>query len=462
MHGVLVRGMAIAGLALLLLAAILDWFTVPIDFEVTRAGITRCIHARPWVALPYRLACLVAAALIARGYLTGRRRPGRVVVASASLLGALAYFPSLVMTYDPPVAAQASWLHMQHENLVWAGGDLASNQEYARLSWRDRVYVTDNPRQVSIFKMPFQGSAAWQLGQLQGLTEALGYSNQFCQFVRPGWFAAMAGACFVLLAECIAGGRLHPDRAVLALRAASAAALAGLVVAAVPLTAAIRTLALSRESAVRGDYAAAEVLLRRAARILPALGEDTYYLAQLGLLHWRLDRRDSPPGRFFRANLLERAGRDAQALEIYRDLLSAVPRGGVVHREACRAVLRAGINALNAGRTDHAIALLQAVLAREPCNIKANFTLQLAYLRTSQRGIWSGWWNGWRRPMAASGSRPGGLSSPSPTRTWSSPHSRRGISRRRSSGRTRPRPLERSPVPQAKRHVISPILRRIG
>lgn len=384
MHGALVKGMAVAGLALLLFAAASSWFTVPVDFAMTRAGLTRCIYGQAWASLPYRLACLVAAALIGLGYLSDARRSDRVVVGTACLLVALTFFPCLVMAYDPWVAGQASWLHMQHENLVWAGGDLSSNQEYASLSWRDRVYVVDTPRQVSIFKVPFQGSPGWELGQLQGLTEALGYSDRFCQFVRPGWFAAMAGTCFVLMAECIAGGRPRPDRAALALRTASAAALAGLVVAAIPLAAALRTLDLSQDSAVRGDYAASEAYLRQAARILPALGEDTYYLAQLGLLNWRLDRHHSPSGRFFRANLLEREGKASQALEIYHDLLSAVPTGSIVHREACRAILRAGIDALNAGRTDRALTLLQTVLAQEPCNIKANFTLQLAYLRTAR------------------------------------------------------------------------------
>jgi tetratricopeptide (TPR) repeat protein len=400
MHRAIIRGMAVAGIAMLALAAGIPWFEIPAEIEITPGGAERCVTVKPWIAAPYRLVCLGAAALLIRGHANGRRRPDHVAVAAALLLVGLFFFPYFVMVWDPAAAARASWLHMQHLSMVSPTGDFSINQEFAAQSlWREPIYVPDTPRQVSLFKTlggiwnpgmldrAGQGDAVTelQLGQLLVLFEAFGYSDRFCQFIRPGWFVAMAGALGVLLSECIAGGVLRPRRLLAALRAGLWAGVAGGALGAVPLVAAILALDRAREATARGSYEAAERHLRRAAAVLPTIGEDTYYVVQLGLLHWRLGRLDSTYARAFLAQMLERQGHYAQALEIYQDLLGRVPRDSAVHREACRAVYRAGINALNSGRTDRAIDLLETVLAHEACNLKANLALQLAYLRTSRR-----------------------------------------------------------------------------
>jgi hypothetical protein len=386
MHRAIIRGMAVAGIALLALGAGLPWFEVPAAIEIQPGGAERCVAAPSWTATPYRLVCLAAAALLIRGHVRGRRRPDCVAAAATLLLVGLWFFPYFVMVWDPAVAARASWLYMQHLSLVWPGGDFSTDQEFVAQSlWKDRINVSDTPWQVNVTKASMWGPGMFQLGQLSMLVEAFGYSDGFCQFIRPGWFVAMAGALGVLLSECIAGGVLRPRRVLIALRAGVWAGVAGCAVAAVPLVAAALTLDRAREATARGSYEAAERHLRRAAAVLPAIGQDTDYVVQLGLLHWRLDRLESAHARAFLASMLDRQGRSAQALEISLDLLGRVPRDSAVHREACRAVFRAGIAALNAGRADRAIDLLEAVLAQEPCDLKANFALQLAYLRTSRR-----------------------------------------------------------------------------
>jgi hypothetical protein len=71
-------------------------------------------------------------------------------------------------------------------------------------------------------------------------------------------------------------------------------------------------------------------------------------------------------------------------MEVYKALAAESPKGGAVHREAVRAILREGTHALNGGRYDSACEWLEFVLREEPCNLKANYALQLAYLRTDR------------------------------------------------------------------------------
>ena len=48
-------------------------------------------------------------------------------------------------------------------------------------------------------------------------------------------------------------------------------------------------------------------------------------------------------------------------------------------------MLRAALHALNGQRNAIAIGWLEQVLHEEPCNLKANYALQLAYLRSDRR-----------------------------------------------------------------------------
>jgi tetratricopeptide (TPR) repeat protein len=141
----------------------------------------------------------------------------------------------------------------------------------------------------------------------------------------------------------------------------------------------------NRAAVARGLYDEADRYLHRAIQHVPALREDTFYVAQLGLLDYRRGRLQTPAGRIFLANLIERQGRYTQSLRICQELTAGTPRDSAVHREALRAILRAGVYALNSQRSEAACACLEQVIRDEPCNLKANYALQLAYLRTWRR-----------------------------------------------------------------------------
>ena len=358
---------------------------VPSGFTTKPDGKVTCTTLRPRSAIPFRVSCLAFAVVIAGGHVWHRRTSDRKAMLSAAVLAVQLFFPSVVMAWEPTLSARANWLHIQHENLTWLGGDLFTNLEYSRVSWKDRVYLVDTPRQINVVRMPSSGLGAFQFGRLATWFETLGYSNRFCQFVKPGWIAAVFGMMLLILGECLPGGRLNRRRISLAATTGVATFLVGVLLVAIPVVTAARQLERAHRATALGLDNEAEMYLDRAVRALPSLGEDTFHIAQKGLLDFRRGHTNTPAGRLFHANLLERRGRYAQAMEEYQDLVARSPKTSAVHREALRAILREGTMALNAGRSDNAITWLEQVLREDPCNLKANYALQLAYLRNGRR-----------------------------------------------------------------------------
>ena len=385
MHRLAAVGVALVAAFLLLLALWKPWMAVPARIVEGPGEAVRCEADKPLVALPFRAACLVFAAVMGVGHAWHRRTSDRKARLAAAFLASQLLFPFAVMALEPRLSAQANWLHIQHENLVWLGGDLHTNLEEGRKAWKEGVYLVDTPRQVNVIRMPSSSLGAFQLGRLMTWCEALGYSNRFCQFVNRGWIAAIAGTVLLIMAECLPGGRLDRRRAAKAAGTFAVALAVGLMVALLPILISSGEIDRARSCVARGAYDDAERHLRRAALVLPALREDTFYVAQRGLLDFRRGRLGTVEGRLFRANLMERQGRYAQALDEYRSLIRGTPRESATHREAIRAILRAALHAMNGQRNDQAIAWLEEVLADEPCNLKANYALQLAYLRDRRR-----------------------------------------------------------------------------
>jgi tetratricopeptide (TPR) repeat protein len=215
--------------------------------------------------------------------------------------------------------------------------------------------------------------------------DTMGYSNRYCQFIRQGWIAALFGMTLLIMSECLPGGRLNRRRFVRAGTAGMATFVAGVLAVSIPVVTAARHLERARRATALGLYDEAGGYLRGAVGALPAMGEDTFYVAQTGLLDFRLGRDGTLEGRLFRANLMERQGRYAQAMQVYKALVAETPSDGAVHREAVRSILREATHALNGGRFDDAITWFEAVLREEPCSLKANYGLQLTYLRSGRR-----------------------------------------------------------------------------
>jgi hypothetical protein len=385
MHSLVSRMFGALGSLLLLVGMALPWMEIPDGFRTRSDGKLICTTARPQSATPFRVSCALFATLMGFGHLWHRRTSDRKAMLAASMISIQLFFPSVVMAWEPSMSAKANWLHIQHENLTWLGGDLCTNLEYSRKSWKDRIYLVDTPRQINVVRMPTSGLGAFQFGRLAVWFETMGYSNRYCQFVKTGWIASLVGMSLLVMSECLPAGRLSRRRVTLSAMAFVGTFLTGVLIVAIPVVSAARSLERARRSTAMGMYQEARDHLGTAIRALPALGEDTFYVAQSGLLDYRMGRMHTFEGRLFSANLLERQGRYSQAMQIYEALVEETPKETANHREALRAVLREGTNALNGERFDDAINWFELVLRDEPCNLKANYALQLAYLRNGQR-----------------------------------------------------------------------------
>lgn len=384
-HRIAMFSLAAAGTCLLLAAQMLPWMRVPVDIVRDGTGAARCITAQPADTWAFQAACMAVLLILAGGHLWHHRTSHRKAWVAGILIAMLATYPFAAMTLDAALSAEAAWLTIQHENLVWLGGDLHTNLEAGRAAWKDQVYIVDTPRQVSVIQMPTSQLGAFRFGRLMNWMETLGYSNRFCQFVGRGWLMAVAGALALACAECMPGGTLSRGRVMETTLAAGASLGMLIAAAAIVILLSTRSLDRSRGAIARGLYDVGAQRLDRAARYLPCLREDTFFAAQSGLLAHRLCKRSTLAGRLFEANLLERQGRYAEALDMYERLVADAPPRSAVRREAIRATLREGIHALNGNRTQLAVMLLESVLRAEPCSIKANYALQLAYLRIGRR-----------------------------------------------------------------------------
>jgi hypothetical protein len=386
MHAFILRGIGIVSLVLLPVAAILPWYTVPVDIREVGAGGLESWCPTAQAGRYFAAICVAVAVALVWGWCRGRLRPGPTSNGLVLFLIALFFFPYCISIFDPPLAAQSAWLFEQHENLTTFEGDYSIDQELGSLAWRRYVYVNPgDQKRGPVFQPLVWGPEMFQLGNLQVLMRALGYTDAFCQFFGIGWIVAVVATLGLLTAAWSEGGVIRPGLITNSARFGLAAGFVCIVAALSPMLVVALKLAAAQEATARGEYESAASHLEDAAAAFPLLNEDAVFTLQRGLVDWRLGRLDSPQAQIYRAELYERQGQDSVAEHDYRNIMVSVARGTPVHHEACLGLLRIGIVALNTGLITRATELIETVLAQEPCNLKANFALQLAYLRASRR-----------------------------------------------------------------------------
>ena len=385
MNRLLIVGVATIGFGSLIVSLRGSWFDGPIGFT-TANGSSQVIKAEPWSTPCYKVAtsCMAGYALAAWAAKGIWRRT--LPLALATWMAMLLMFPWTVMVLDDQVAPQAAWLQTQHENLTWLGGDLSTSQEQAALNWKNRLYVVDAPTTVSLAAPPQW--LPWQLGleRLPQLFDWLGYTNTFCQFARRSWMLALFGTACLLATSCFDRDTFVVARMRCALLCAAVVAFLGGLVASGLQFAGGHCIGRAAECTRHGSYLEASRHLEHAAWFLPALRFDTDYLTQRGLLD-HLAGSDTRAAIILRAHLLEREGRYAEAEQIYESLLAShAPGSGTspVQRAALLGYFRSAVHALNCGDDEQAIRQLEQILKFDPCNLKANYMLQLAYLRLGE------------------------------------------------------------------------------
>jgi len=380
MRRFLVSMLAIAGVAASLLSCGMMWFAIPVGAEPLGVAPGAIQISQPQWTIAFRLVVIVALAIVVLCWAIGKAGSWGLVAASLWLAALLTY-PYAIMNWEPTIAGDAAWLEAQHRNLIWSGGDLNMSVGHRIEGVMDKILLTQTPRSVNPVEVSEWRPSELSLARLPNLVDRLGYSNKFFEFLRLGWVVALGGCLLILTAIGAPGGYVHVGRLVRMSGIVSASIIVLCVTAWCWSFAAAADLASAAESTARGEYQAALDAMQRAKQKLPSLGEDSYFIAQQGLLEDALGKRTSEV-RLYRADLDELAGKRHQADVAYESLIADADTPSPVRREACRALLRSAIDALNAGRTNAAAKQLEQVLATEPCNLKANYALQFAYLRS--------------------------------------------------------------------------------
>jgi tetratricopeptide (TPR) repeat protein len=371
---------AFGGLILLTASAFVPWTQVPMASPVKPYAM---VLAEPSITIYYKLGCQI---IVMIAFLVLDRRVSRghaVATVAACWLVALLMYPYFVTVWEPRLSAEAAWLELQHENLTWTGGDIGTGSEFTSAPLKSPIYPVDPPNRFAVFNLPHSYPSEFEMGKLSDLSDWFGFTEAFCQFSRIGWFLALFGTLGVLGASCIAE---HSERRRIGY-AIRVVFFVGGSAAAIAWSLAFRAgwHVRSAETAVRqGQFEEALKQLDDAESALPVLRHDTYLIAQRGCLYNLTGQSDRLEAHLYRATMHEREGRLPEANQLYRTVLRDAPADDPCRREACRAVLRDAIHALNSGSIEPAIEQLREVLAVEPANIKAIYVLQLACVRSGR------------------------------------------------------------------------------
>ena len=366
----------VVGVGLVTTSLLLNWFDIPqanspaYSFEQIVRRVPACqIWFQAIVALGGLLLLLTAVFC--------KQRLVSTLVASALLFVPLA-FPYFVMLQSPELAADASWLQMQHDNLTWLGGDIYSEAAAGSSAWKAKVYWVDPPRQIFVAPIPDWSLSEIGLDKMEDILVWLGYSNTFCQFARTGWFFSVMGCFLLVLATVLTSSSANFQRAGYGIALFGSLILVSSVVAlSGPFSAHQHLLAAERESSAR-NYEQALEELEHCVRLFPVLSQDSHYLCQRGLLEFR-SGRESDYTELHQTLSLESSGRYDQSYEIWKSICQSDISG--LRREGLRAVLRFAVQDYNCNRIELARQRLQFVLSRQPGNVKVIHYLQILSLR---------------------------------------------------------------------------------
>lgn len=371
----------LAGAAAIAMCVRHTWFNVPMAPSGGAFGSSDVVLRSPGCTSVFQAVMAVLGICVASSWLWKRQWTlASTVLASAMCLVALSY-PYFAMIRSPVVSAEANWLQMQHDNLLWLGGDIYNNAESGQRGWKTKVYMIDTSRQLAVTPLP--SWSPWELGleRSHDLLLWLGYSNAFCQFVGKGWFFAVIGSFMLLFASLRTKGEFAFGRAGLVLVVFTIALVGAAVVGWSQPFRASRCVREARQAFSNQEYARSLQKLNDAVALLPVLAEDTYYVAQRGAIESAL-RRDTEYTRLQSAIGLERQARYDQAFTVLQPLIeSETP---AIRREALRGLMRFAIQDYNSGRFELADQRFQMVLRRQPCNVKLLYLMQVQAIRQSR------------------------------------------------------------------------------
>lgn len=385
-----------AALALLSLGLLLPWFRVPVGIRENLNGAYTVIFREPVSTIVFKL--FILAVFLGACCIRYRRRlPGPaawanpMTITGCLLLAVLGIaYPALTIQRCAAVSAHAAWLQAQNHSLILPFGDAFSAQEYAHEPGQLQVNVTEVlPRAFEVLPTPVVNSFSdLRLARLEEILMWLGVSPAFCQFVYRGWFCGIFGSFLLAVSfvrierhdrACL--GNIRLSRSALPIFVCSTFLLCAVCLA--PVVMAARELTKARTAAVEGRLGESLHHLDLVQAWVPALAYNTDVVYQRGWLEKKL-RFKSAAAQLVSAIREEEEGFGSRAAQHYTDSLEREEEGPV-RAEAFRGALRLAFKDFNAGLIDRAADRLAQLQAIDPTCVKANYALQLAYLRTFRK-----------------------------------------------------------------------------
>ena len=384
LNRLLFAGITLAGLGASVLCLRKSWFEVPVASIDGARSPNDIVNHIPACTIWFQATMAVLLILLVATWVHRRRWTLLSTFIATAMCVVPLTFPYFVMVRSPAISAEASWLQSQHDNLTWLGGDIYAAAEYGSRGWKSKSYLIDPPKQLAVMELPSWSPSEVGLHRCGDLMSWLGYTNTFCQFVGRGWAMAIVGAVMLFLATLQRDGKLVFDRIGFSLAIFTASAVvAALVGWAFPFKAS-RQIRLAAIHCSRGDDATALKHLQRAIELVPVLSQDTYYVAQRGVLDQNLGV-ESDYALLRDAIALESASKFEQA---YRSLLPLIDSNvPAVRREALRGVIRFAIQDYNSGRFELSRKRFSLVLCRQPCDVKLIYMIQLQAIRESRHDV---------------------------------------------------------------------------
>ena len=364
------------GSALCICSCTANWFDIPASDHLAHS-VDAVFPRTPDCQSKFQLSMALGWACFLFAHFVWRRTLAASFVACSTLYIAL-IFPYFTTMRAPELAADATWLQMQHDNLTWLGGDIYSEAEAGMDAWKSKVYWVDPPRQVVVVPIPSWSVFDAGLDKIEDVLIWTGYSNVFCQFARRGWYCAVLGSMLLLLSSL-----LRTDDLDLSKTGYAILFLAVLTVLSVAFALWRPFLAKSHlqnafVAMSRGNYEASLNELNRCSELIPVLAQDSNYVSQRGIIETQLGI-ESDYSQLNQAKELEGSGRYDQAYDQWHRLCES--ESAAIRREALRAVLRFAIQDYNCNRIALSRQRLRYVLSRQPGNLKVVYYLQVIGVR---------------------------------------------------------------------------------
>jgi hypothetical protein len=381
---------------LLSLSLLLPWFRAPVSVCESLSGDYKAVFSAPASTIVFKI--FILAVLFSACWIGYRRRLSSsinwatpITVSGCILLAVLGIaYPALTMQRCAAISAHAGWLQAQNYSLILPFGDAYRAQEYAHESGQSLVNVAEVlPLAFEALPTPVVSSFSdMHLSRLDEVLMWLGFSPSFCQFVGRGWFSGLFGS-FILAVSFMRTGReedgfrgkfnLSPNIPLILVCGAFMLSAACLI----PVVMAGRELTAARTAAAEGRLSESLHHLELMEAWVPVFAYNTDVIYQRGWLEHK-SGFNSEAAQLCSAIREEGEGFDSRAAQSYSDLLERVA-DGPIRNEAYRGALRLAIKDFNAGLIDRAANRLGRLQAIDPTCLKANYALQLTYLRTFRK-----------------------------------------------------------------------------